>query len=80
MNRRLLFLTTLAAVAALTLTGCSEPSSAARPSGSSRVAVVASTDVWGDIASTVGGDRVTVTSIIDDPSKDPHEYEADAQT
>jgi zinc/manganese transport system substrate-binding protein len=41
--------------------------------------VVASTNVWGDIAATVGGDHVKVTSIIDDPDKDPHEYEADAR-
>jgi zinc/manganese transport system substrate-binding protein len=38
--------------------------------------VVASTDVWGDIAKQVGGSAVQVTSIISDPSKDPHEYEA----
>jgi len=43
------------------------------------MSVVASTDVWGGIAATVGGDHVKVTSIIDDPDKDPHEYEADAQ-
>lgn len=45
-----------------------------------RVSVVASTNVWGDVASQVGGDLVEVTSIIDDPSKDPHDYEADADT
>jgi len=36
--------------------------------------------VYGDIAKTVGGPAVTVTSIIDNPDKDPHEYQADAQT
>lgn len=41
--------------------------------------VVASTNVWGDIVSQVGGDKVTVSSIISDPDKDPHEYEADAR-
>ncbi|HEY8590985.1 MAG TPA: zinc ABC transporter substrate-binding protein, partial [Naasia sp.] len=41
--------------------------------------VVASTDVWGDIAEAVGGDRIVVTSIIDSPDKDPHEYEASAR-
>jgi len=44
------------------------------------VQVVASTDVYGDLAKTVGGDRVQVTSVIDDPSADPHSYEASART
>ena len=44
------------------------------------VRVVASTNVYGDIAKTIGGAHVAVTSIIDDPDKDPHEYQADART
>jgi zinc/manganese transport system substrate-binding protein len=40
---------------------------------------VASTNVYGDIAGHIGGDAVTVTSIISDPSMDPHSYEANAQ-
>lgn len=47
--------------------------------GSGVVSVVASTDVYGNIASVIGGSGVAVTSIIDNPSKDPHDYEADAQ-
>lgn len=42
--------------------------------------MVASTNVWGDLASSIGGDAVEVTSIITDPSADPHSYEASAQT
>ena len=41
--------------------------------------VVASTDVWGSIVSTIGGDRVKVTSLISDPAADPHSYEANGQ-
>ncbi len=37
--------------------------------------VVAAENVWGSIASQLGGDRVTVTSIIDNPNADPHDYE-----
>jgi len=44
------------------------------------IRVVASTDVYGSLAETIGGAQVTVTSIIDDPAKDPHEYQADART
>ncbi len=79
-----------ASIAVLTValvTGCGpQPSSESgsnspspSTSGESVVNVVASTDVYGDIASVIGGSGVAVTSIIDDPSKDPHEYQADAQ-
>lgn len=64
----------LAVAAALTLSGCG----AATPSDG-RVKVVASTNVWGEIAQEIGGDRVDVTSFISNPSADPHSYEADAQ-
>ena len=60
---------------ALVLAGCSSSSSTA----ATGVRVVASTDVWGDIATAIGGDKVTVTSIITDPAADPHSYEANAQ-
>jgi len=65
---------------AVALAGCSTPASHAAGSGTSgTINVVASTDVWGSVASAIGGDHVKVTSIIDDPDKDPHEYQADAR-
>ena len=77
------------AALALTLAACGGQAapSADAPSGSgasstassTKVAVVASTNVYGSIAEAIGGDAVQVTSIIDDPDKDPHEYEADVQ-
>lgn len=52
-------------------------SSCAAPSRESReVDILASTSVWGSVASAVGGDYVQVRSIIDDPAQDPHSYEA----
>jgi zinc/manganese transport system substrate-binding protein len=57
----------------LVLPGCGAPESAA-PAGT--IAVVASTDVYGAVVQAVGGDRVSVTSLVDDPSADPHSYEA----
>jgi len=71
----------LAGVAALALAGCStSPSQTAAAAGTTDgITVVASTNVYGSIAEAVGGDAVAVTSIIDDPSKDPHEYQADGQ-
>jgi len=75
-------------VLALTLAACggqsapqasSAPGSTGASASSAPVPVVASTDVYGSIAQAVGGNAVQVTSIINDPDKDPHEYEADVQ-
>ncbi|MFG3718011.1 metal ABC transporter solute-binding protein, Zn/Mn family [Streptomyces massasporeus] len=76
-SRRLALLTS--ASLAL-LAGCGSSSdSADGKSTPARVAVVASTNVYGDIARRIGGDRVDVTSVIGDPDQDPHSYEADPQ-
>src|SRR6478735_6912780 len=70
--------TTLAVAAAsvLVLTGCAGGGS---PADDGRVKVVASTNVYGQIAEVVGGDAVDVTSIIDSAAQDPHSYEASAR-
>jgi zinc/manganese transport system substrate-binding protein len=77
MHRRLLVLAPLTAAAALVLAGCSGTASGAG-TGDGRISIVASTDVYGQIAQVVGGDAVDVTSLIDSPTQDPHEYEASA--
>lgn len=63
----------LLTAAVLAACGGGTPDTPAASDG--KVAVVTSTDVYGSIVNAVGGDRVDVTSIIDDPAKDPHEYE-----
>lgn len=40
--------------------------------------VVAGENFYGDLATQIGGDRVTVRSILSDPNADPHEYETNA--
>jgi zinc/manganese transport system substrate-binding protein len=64
----------VAATAGLALTGCATPTPTAEG-----LSVVASTNVYGDIAAAIAGDAATVTSIIDSPTIDPHSYEANAQ-
>lgn len=44
-----------------------------------KVNVVAAENFWGNIAGQIGGDKVSVTSIISDPNADPHLYESDAR-
>ena len=68
----------LASVAALALAGCS--STAASGQGDDgTLTVVASTNVYGDIAAQIGGDRIDVESIITSATQDPHSYEASAR-
>jgi zinc/manganese transport system substrate-binding protein len=55
--------------------GAASSSSTASGSGGEPIAVVASTNVWGDIAAQIGGSRVTVTSLIHDLSQDAHSFE-----
>ncbi|MEU6018710.1 zinc ABC transporter substrate-binding protein [Streptomyces sp. NPDC047515] len=54
-------------------------STAQAATSASKVKVVASTNVYGDIIEQIGGDKVDVTSIISDPDQDPHSFEANTQ-
>jgi zinc/manganese transport system substrate-binding protein len=73
-------------VVILTLAACSgAPSAASHPSGGSPVsstpapsslAIVAGENFYGDLATQLGGSHVRVTSILSDPSVDPHLYES----
>ncbi|GAB3000727.1 metal ABC transporter solute-binding protein, Zn/Mn family [Saccharothrix stipae] len=65
----------VAAATAVVLTACgAQDTPAANTDG--KIKVVSSTNVWGSVVKAVGGDAVEVTSIIDDPSGDPHSYES----
>ncbi|RYM05815.1 metal ABC transporter substrate-binding protein [Sporolactobacillus sp. THM7-7] len=60
------------------LAGCGNASSNSSQSdknGSSKIKIVAAEDFYGEVAKAVGGDHVTVTSIINKPSMDPHNFE-----
>ncbi|NMH99203.1 metal ABC transporter solute-binding protein, Zn/Mn family [Pseudonocardia acidicola] len=66
------------AALALALTGCGASTDTAAPGTTpgAAVTVATSTNVYGAIASAVGGDKVKVSSIINDPTADPHSHEA----
>jgi zinc/manganese transport system substrate-binding protein len=72
MKRRLLACVLAASLVAV-LTACTAP---ADPATDGELRIVASTNVYGDVASTIAGPGAVVTSIIDDPSADPHGFEA----
>jgi len=72
----------LLGASALVLAGCAGTTPAASgtdATGGEKLQVVASTNVYGALASVVGGDDVEVTSVIDSLSQDPHSYEASAR-
>ncbi|GAX05274.1 metal ABC transporter substrate-binding protein [Secundilactobacillus pentosiphilus] len=73
-------LSTLLALAsiALLLVGCTSKTTA--PHHSRKINVVASLDFYGETAKAVLGNKGTVTSIIDKPSMEPHEYEPTTKT
>lgn len=60
------------------LAGCTSKTVA--PQHSHQINVVASLDFYGETAKAVLGDKGTVTSIIDKPSMEPHEYEPTTNT
>jgi zinc/manganese transport system substrate-binding protein len=64
-------------LAALTLTGCTEQ--ARWQKGTGPIKIVASTNVWGDIAHQISGDLATVTALINNVNQDPHSFEASAR-
>jgi zinc/manganese transport system substrate-binding protein len=63
------------------LSACSGGSvGSATPSSSTAINVVAAENFYGDIVKQLGGNHVSVTSILSDPNIDPHQYESNAQT
>jgi zinc/manganese transport system substrate-binding protein len=65
-------------MAAVLAAGCStSPTASAGSSGGTTVIpVVAAENFWGSLAEQLGGSHVKVTSIINNPDADPHDYEA----
>lgn len=81
-SRRTLPALALTAVSALALAGCAtnaDAGSRGDASATDALAVVASTNVYGQIVEELGGDAVEVTSIVSSAAQDPHSYEPSAQ-
>src|SRR5512137_647961 len=63
--------TTGFAVALMLAFGAASPAHAAE----GQIVVVAAENFYGDIARQIGGDRVAVVSIMNNPDQDPHLFE-----
>ncbi len=64
---------TIAGLVLAALLAIAAPPSARAADG--KIAVVAAENFYGDIARQIGGDRVTVVSIMNSPDQDPHLFE-----
>jgi zinc/manganese transport system substrate-binding protein len=62
-----------------TLVGCGRSGAPAGASGVGGLQVVAAENFWGSIAAQLAGSKASVTSIIVNPSTDPHSYEPTAR-
>ena len=77
-----LSLAALALVAPLVL-GCSAGTvSSPTPAsgGTGQIAVLGTENFYANLLAAVGGERVTVTSVLNDPNADPHAFESSPQT
>ena len=64
----------------ISMAACSSaPVAATQSSSGSQVPVVAAENFYGNIAQQLGGQHVSVTSILSNPNIDPHEYESNVQ-
>lgn len=85
-RRATLAAATVAATAALSLTGCSSTDSGTgagdkTAKGDDAITIVTSTPMWADVANIVAEStdaKVEITSVINDPSVDPHHFEPTA--
>jgi len=72
MGRALIFATALLIASACT--------PGAAPSDPDRLAVLGTENFYADLLAQIGGTHVNVSSILNDPNADPHEFESSAQT
>ncbi|WML53341.1 zinc ABC transporter substrate-binding protein [Neobacillus sp. PS3-12] len=59
----------------LSACGSSNDTSTSKSDSSGKINIVAAENFYGEVAKAVGGDRVAVTDILNNPNTDPHDYE-----
>lgn len=74
-----LFASLIAVVTAFTLSACAESAPREWFRGTGEISIVATTNVWADLAYQIGGEAVTSHAIIYNINQDPHSFEASAR-
>src|SRR5437899_10804762 len=64
------------AIALLALSACVPTASPAGSTANAPIAVLGTENFYADLLAQIGGARVSASSILNDPTADPHEYEA----
>src|SRR5256714_15547562 len=67
---------TLVALFVVAVGGCGPSVSPSPSSSGPAIAVLGAENFYADLLAQIGGSRVVASSILSDPSADPHEYEA----
>src|SRR5438309_482496 len=78
MSRSRLRILPLALVTVALVAGCGAATGQSGGATAGKLQVVAAENFWGSIAGQLGGGKVTVHSVIVDPTTDPHSYEPTA--
>jgi len=68
----------LAGLSALLFTGCNQTEES--PTAAKTFSIVAAENFYGGVARQIAGDSAAITSILDNPHQDPHEFASDAVT
>jgi zinc/manganese transport system substrate-binding protein len=66
----------LAIIGAIVLGACGATATPSQPGSGTAIPVLGAENFYADLLSQIGGSRVTASSILNDPSADPHAYEA----
>jgi zinc/manganese transport system substrate-binding protein len=70
----------IVALAVLGLAACGTPGQTSSSSAPGAIPVLGTENFYADMLAQIGGSYVNVSSILNDPSADPHEYEASTAT
>lgn len=76
MRKKIIWLVSMLLFSTIFVAGCTGPKS----KSSGKVEVISTLNFYGEVAKKVGGNRVQVTNIIDNPAVDPHDFEPTTKT
>jgi zinc/manganese transport system substrate-binding protein len=74
-SRIMYFTLTVSSALLLTACGAASNTTSSKTESTNQIKIVAAENFYGEVAKAVGGDQVDVTSILDNPNIDPHDFE-----
>lgn len=83
MNKKNIIISSVAIIIAIVIIFIgltNHPIQSNKVSNVNKIDIVAAENFWGSLISQLGGNKVSVISVVSDPNADPHEYETNAGT